>query len=456
MTRFPNEEKAIRYVFRSLRRLRGMKRGEDSADRDPRLGRRLLEAHGLLETAPISAVITGSKGKGSVAIMTARTLHALGIRVGTLTSPHLVSWFERIRVDGRAIPESDFCRILGQLAPSIDAIEAPLSHRQHLSPQAIFLAVALHYFRECGVQIAVLEVGRGGRFDDVALVPKQIALFTPIFREHLGYLGRNLARIAWHKSGILAPGARGISVPQRPIVRAELEQEAYRQNTALRFLTGSERGRYLGEGENGARIDLSPYGELQIGLAGRHQAENAALALTAAAELHSFCQGQVGSSFDVWQMAKIQPALAATRWPGRLQVLGLNPLVIMDGAIHGRSARALVASLNDRLRHPVISIVCVPRSKGYRGVYRALAGVSEQLIITETERNPILHYPEPLAALRLVRELGVPACHQPDLDSALRMAQPLVGEQGTILIIGTHSILADAAQHWRLRYDSLW
>ena len=455
-TRFPNEEAAIRYVFRSLRRLRGMKRGEDSADRDPRLGRRLLEANGLLTNPPISAVVTGSKGKGSVAIMAARTLHALGARVGTLTSPHLVSWFERIRVDGRAIPEAEFCRILGELAPSIDAIEAELPAHKHLSPQAIFLAIALRYFSERGVDTALLEVGRGGRFDDVALVPKQVAAFTPIFREHIGYLGRNLARIAWHKSGILSAGARGISAPQRTVVRAALEREAALLNTPLRFLAGAERGRYLGESESGARLAIPPYGELQIGLAGRHQAENAALALAVAAELFAEWRGQPPLSFNDSQMALIRPALASLCWPGRLQLLQREPTVIMDGAIHGRSARSLMASLRGRLRPPVVSVLCVPRDKGYRGVYQALAAVSERLIITETPRNRILHFPRRDAALRLARGFGTVASFRIDLDAALAEALAIVGRRGTVLIVGTHSILADAALRWRLRYDRLW
>ena len=456
MFRFPDEESAIRFVFRSLRRLRGMKRGEDSTDRDLRLGAQLLTAHRLIETAPISAVITGSKGKGSVAILAARILAAIGYRVGMLTSPHLVSWFERIRVDGRAIPEANFCRILGDLSPTIDAIEANLLPRQHLSPQAIFLAVALQHFHECGVQIAILEVGRGGRFDDVALVPKQVAAFTPIFREHLGYLGRTLSRIAWHKSGILSPASFGISVPQRPVVRKALEREASQVNAPLRFLNGRDRGQHLGTNENGTRLVLHPYDELRIGLAGHHQVENTALAMAMSSQLVAAIHNQPSAPFSDAQMARIRPALASLSWPGRLQVLQDEPLVIMDGAIHGRSARALVASVKHLLRNPIISILCVPQNKGYRGVYRALAKISDQLILTETTRNRILPFPPRETALQQARQTGVKACHCINLKTALIEAQRITGQRGTILIVGTHSILADAALLWRLRYDSLW
>ena len=456
MCQFPDEEAAIRFVFRSLRRLRGIKRGEDSTDRDPRLGAQLLAAHRLIETAPISAVITGSKGKGSVAILATRILAALGYRVGMLTSPHLVSWFERIRVAGRAIPEADFYRILGDLAPTINTIEASLSPSQHLSPQAIFRAVALQHFRECDVQISILEVGRGGRFDDVALVPKQVAAFTPIFREHLSYLGRNLSRITWHKSGILSPGSFGISVPQRTVVRKGLELEASRVNAPLRFLHGRERGQHLGTDTNGTRLMLHPYGELRIGLAGLHQVENNALAMAISSQLAAAFHKQPAAPFSEAQMARIRPALAALSWPGRLQVLQDEPLVIMDGAIHGRSARALVASVKHLLRNPVVSILCVPQNKGYRGVYRALARVSDQLILTETTRNRILPFPTRESALKQASATGVNATHCINLEAALIESQRIAGKHGTILIVGTHSILADAALHWGLRYDSLW
>ena len=456
MSRFPDEEAALRYLFASLRRLRGRKRGEDHRDRDPRLGRQLLTAHGLLEQAPVSAVITGSKGKGSVAILAARALHALGARVGTLTSPHLVSWFERVRVDGRAIPEADFCRILGELAPTIDAICARLPAAKHLSPQAIFLAIALRYFAESGVDIALLEVGRGGRFDDVALTPKRVAAFTPIFREHLGYLGGNLARIAWHKSGILSAGARAISTRQRPVARAELERQADCVQAPLRFLEGAQRGVYLGEGEQGARFTLPPYGALEIGLAGCHQAENAALALAVAAELWAEWRGQKARPFGDTEMARIRPALCDLRWPGRLQRLQSEPAIYLDGAIHGHSARALVKSLRGQLNAPVVSIVCVPRDKGYRGVYRALAPISDRLIITETARNRILNFPRPAAALRIARYTGAAASYQEDLNGALAEALPIAAKNGSILIIGTQSILADAAMRWRLSSDTLW
>src|SRR5262249_40359729 len=144
------------------RKLRGEVRGLDENTRDVGPTRRLLMATDLLATPREYAVVTGSKGKGSTTVITAKLLQHLGHTVGTITSPHLVSWRERVRVNGKAIPEADLLRILDELAPEIDTIEATLSGKHYFSPQGIFLAVALRWFDEQGVKAAVLEVGRGG------------------------------------------------------------------------------------------------------------------------------------------------------------------------------------------------------------------------------------------------------------------------------------------------------
>src|SRR6185436_16770222 len=170
---FNNEAEGITYIFRSMRKLRGHDRGLDEHTRDVSPTRRLLMATDLMSTPREYAVVTGSKGKGSTTVITAKLLQHLGHKVGMITSPHLVSWRERIRVNGQAIPEPDLLRILSELAPHIDEIEAHLNERQYFSPQGIFLAVALRWFNEQDVKAAVLEVGRGGRFDDISVVPNK-------------------------------------------------------------------------------------------------------------------------------------------------------------------------------------------------------------------------------------------------------------------------------------------
>ena len=205
---------ALDYIFRTRRRLDETPRGLDQYTRDISTTRRLLDEESLLATAREYAVVTGSRGKGSVTAIMAKLLEALGHRVGTITSPHLVHWNERIRINGRMIPTADFLRITRELQPTIDTITASMRAAQYLSPQGIFLAIALRYFDENDVDIAVLEVGRGGRFDDISVVPNRLAVFAPIMLEHQALLGDTLERIAWHKAGIIRKGASAISLPQ--------------------------------------------------------------------------------------------------------------------------------------------------------------------------------------------------------------------------------------------------
>jgi dihydrofolate synthase/folylpolyglutamate synthase len=451
MTTFTNETEAITYIFRSMRKLRGHERGPDDVLRDPGPTRRMLTTLGLLDSRREYTVVTGSKGKGSTTVITARLLQHLGHRVGTITSPHLITWRERIRVDGQAIPEGDFLRILGELAPHIDAVEDTLTETQYFSPQGIFLAAALRWFDEQDVAAAVLEVGRGGRFDDIAVVPNKLSLFTPITLEHVAQLGPSLERIAWHKAGIIKPSSHAYSVPQAPEVMEVLAREAEAQDAQFDWIAPLDMGRYLGNAPNGIRMELGRYGEVLLSLHGRYQIMNATLAVIAAGNVHARLPGIAHSSPEYVQ--RIREGLADIRWPGRCQKLQDRPAVYIDGAINGESARMLVESLRDDLLPPVVSIIAVPADKDYAGVYAALGPVSDAVILTETTRNPSLIFPDAAQAMQHAAIHNAHVSHIPRLEPALDDAMQQVGREGTILIVGTQSILADAAHLWGLNCE---
>ncbi|MEP6988897.1 MAG: Mur ligase family protein, partial [Chloroflexota bacterium] len=284
--RFQNEAEAVTYIFRSMRKLRGVQRGFDEQTRDIGPTRRLLMAHNLLSAQREYAVVTGSKGKGSTTVITSKLLQHLGHRVGTITSPHLVSWRERIRFNGRAIPEPDFLRLLDSFANEIDAIEETLHDQKYFSPQGIFLAIALRWFDENNVNAAVLEVGRGGRYDDISVVPNKLSLFTPIMLEHPDYLGPTLERIAWHKAGIIKPYSYAYSVPQSPEVLDVLQTEADHVGTEFNWIAERDMAEYVSTNEDGMQIDLGRYGVATLSLLGRYQIPNATLAVIAAGNMH--------------------------------------------------------------------------------------------------------------------------------------------------------------------------
>lgn len=451
MTTFSSESDAVTYIFQSMRKLRGQNRPPDEIGRDPTPTRRLIESLDLLAERREYAIVTGSKGKGSTTATTAKLLQYLGHRVGMITSPHLVSWRERIRVDGRAIPEADFVRILSEFAPEIDRIEAILNEDQYFSPTGIFLAIALRWFDEQKVNAAVLEVGRGGRFDDIALVPNRLSLFTPITLEHAYWLGPTLERIAWHKAGIIKPFSRAYSVPQAPEVMQVIATEAEARDAQFDWIMPMDMAQYVGPAENGMRIRLSRYGEVVLPLRGRYQLMNATLATIAAGDMHARLGGIPHASAEY--VERIRAGLSAVRWPARLQKLQDSPAVYLDGAINGDSARSVVESLQDSWTHPVISIIGVPDDKAYEGVFAALGPVSDALILTETERNPILTFLPADEAVKAARAYNPDVSHTARLEEAVELAKQRAGTEGTILIMGTQSLMADAILLWGYSYE---
>ena len=428
---------AIRYIFKTRRRLDAAPRGLDEYTRDTAPTRRLLQRARLLTSRRDYIVVTGSRGKGSVTAMTARLLQAAGRRVGMTTSPHLVHWNERIRVDGRMIPTRDFLRILNALQPAIDAEIADLGGRRYISPQGIFLAIALCYFDEEGVDAAVLEVGRGGRFDDIALAPNRLSLFAPIMLEHTALLGESLARIAWHKAGIIKPGGHAISLPQRHAAAAEIQREADAQNAALTLLGDSDLAQLVRAEADGQWLQVPGHGEIYLPLLGRYQLDNASLAIHAASWMGADTKA-------------IRAGLAQVKWLGRVQRLDCSPDIYIDGAIKPESAQSFVDSLAGRLGGTVVSIAGVPRDRDYAGVYQVMSSVSDALIITETDINPNTRFPARDEALSAARDFCADCRYAANLPAALDKARGIAGAKGTILLAVSLMLVGESMMIWNV------
>ncbi len=437
---------ALDYIFKTRRRLDGAPRGLDEYTRDISLTRSLLRRADLLRAERDYAVVTGSRGKGSVTTIMAKLLQALGHRVGTITSPHLVHWNERIRVDGRMIPTVDFLRILNELQPFIEEIFGELSDSQYLSPQGIFLAIALRHFSEQGVNIAVLEVGRGGRFDDVAVVPNKLAVITPIMLEHTALLGASLERIAWHKAGVIKENCAVISATQEKQAMDILRSEAAKRSADFTCLAESELAKLVDDLPDGQFIDLPPYDEIILPLLGRYQIANATLAVRAVELLQRNLDGD--APFSPAFNSAIAQGLGQVKWLGRAQQLDEQPAIFVDGAITVASAESFVASVSERLRPPTISIVGVPRDRDYAGVYRVMASVSDALIITETDINPNTRFPERQDALAAAREWSPDVSFAKDLPGALSIARRNTGDSGTILLAVSLMLVGECMLIW--------
>ena len=441
---FDSMDAAIDYIFQTRRRLAAARRRLDEDTRDVSLTRRLLADAELPGASREYAVVTGSRGKGSVASMMAKLLQAMGHTVGMMTSPHLVHWNERIRINGRMIPDDDFRRHLSALRAGIDAIGAELDDRRYLSPQGIFLAIALRWFDENQVNAAVLEVGRGGRFDDVSAAPNRMAVFAPIMLEHTALLGDTLERIAWHKAGIIAPGGDALSLPQAPAVMDVLRREADRQ--AANFVCLSNMAQWVADRRGGQMIRLQPYGQLFLPLLGRYQIENASLAIRAVEMIQA--RLSPAAARPKTRIHAIRAGLSSIKWPGRAQKLQDKPAVYVDGAITVRSAESFLASVKPRLARPVTAIVGIPIDRDYAGVYAVMARASQSLVITETDINPNTRFPIPADALKAAQPLDTDLHYAEDLTKALDIARGKTGAEGTILLAVSLMLVGECMLIW--------
>jgi dihydrofolate synthase/folylpolyglutamate synthase len=451
--RFASEGDAIEYIFYSMRKLRGVERESDDRSRDTTPTIRLLNRRNLLGTPREYAVITGSKGKGSTTAIMAKIMAKLGHTVGMITSPHMVSWRERIRVNGRAIPASDLIRILSDLAPDIDDIVSGMREKQYFSPQGIFLAVALQWFDEMGVNAAVLEVGRGGRFDDIAVVPNKLSLFTPIMLEHVKQLGDTLEQIAWHKAGIIKPQSYAYSVPQASSVLDVLQAEADAQDAEFAWIAPMDMGEYVRSTERGIVMRLGRYGELELSMLGRYQIDNATLAVQGAGNMHSRLPGIPHGAPEYVQA--VRDALANVTWPGRLQQLERQPNVYIDGATTVVAARSFLQSLTDRLTHPLIAIVATPVDRDYNSVYQVFAQACDALILTENHISANVIFPDPTLALETARRYHADVQFAPTLTDALTHARAKAGATGTVLIGAALPVVGEALQLAGLSFEQI-
>ena len=457
MMRFITETEAITYVFESLARTNWRERGLDEHTRDLSPSRKLLMATGLLDTRREYAVVTGSKGKGSVTAITAKLLQSLGHTVGMVTSPHLTTYRQRFRVNGKMISEADLVRIIGELSPDIDAVNATLEEGRYLSPQGIFLATALKWFDEQNVTVAIIEVGRGGRYDDNSLVNNRLSLFTPIIIEHARYLGKTLDRIAWHKAGIIKPHSTAYSLPQAPIVMDTLRREADAVDARFEWLASTDMGEYLGhtkDGQLGMRVDMGRYGEVIIPMLGRYEVENASLAVWAAGNLHGRLKTDIkhGSSDYV---DKIRHGLEHVFWPGRCQKLQDSPAVYIDGAINPLSAKSFVDSVRDFLTQPVVAVLAVPYDRDLDGVGKIFAQISQTIILTQTDRNVAIPFPKPEDAIKVVKQYHDHVHFAPTVAEAIDLAKKYATTDGTVLMSVAQPAIGDAMHYYDLHYETI-
>jgi len=429
--------KSVAYDFqRVLADLAGFVNYERTADYPPGPGGLGTERIAVLlrqmddpQTRFPSIHIAGTKGKGSTAYLTAALLTAYGYKVGLYTSPHIENVRERIQIQGEYITEAAFCRAYDRVRHAASSIakggdKAPTYFE-------LLTAMAFLFFAEERVDVAVVEVGLGGRLDATNAPQLRTAVcgFTPISRDHMQRLGNDIVSIAQEKAGILRPGAPVVMAPQAPAVAALLRKEAGLRGCQI-YAVGEDVKATLRQPtprdtpEAPQRLDLRTWRALHhdvpLPLLGEHQIVNAAAAL-ALAEV--FVQKRESGPVDT---ACLRRAWREIHIPGRIEVVSRQPWVIIDGAHNPASAWALAETLCGRFSATKrVFVIAIAADKEVEAILKILLPLASCAIMT-TNGTPRSLAPEKLQHLAL--PYGVETVIEVDPVQALRRAISMAGD----------------------------
>ncbi len=393
---------------------------------------RLLERLGAPQTRFPCVLIAGAKGKGSTAAMLASILRAAGYRTGLYTSPHLHTFRERIRLDAILISQ-------GQVVAGVQKLEELLPEFPDVIWFELVTAIAFDFFAWHDIDIAVLEVGLGGRLDPTNVVQPRVAVITPISYDHVDVLGTTLAAIAQEKAGIIKAGTPVVSAPQAVEARDVIEAIALDKHAPLTLVGRDLKYRTSAVNLDGETFyvnggDLPQTRPFHIPLLGRHQVVNATTALAVADEL-----GRQG-----WQIREehLERGLATVEWPARLEILSRDPVIVADGAHNRASAHELVVALDDLFPQLRVHIVFgASDDKDIAGMFAEILPRAASLVLTRS-RHARAASPE---ILRITAEgYGGQVRQTTSVASALEEARSLAGRQEVICVTGSLFVAAEA------------
>ena len=420
---------------------------------DPGRGRRLLEALNAPHNLYPSLHIAGSKGKGSVAAMCASCLQAAGLRVGFYSSPHLVHIRERIRVLTPDDPlgyikEDTFAALVSQMVPYIEEVPG-------ITWFEIVTALAFLHFSREQVDVAVVEVGLGGRLDATNVLSPLVTVITRISYEHTGLLGETLGEIAGEKAGILKPGTVAVTAPQHPEALASIVEMAQLQGAPLirvgidlpyvarpadppyfhlQLSNWSKDGQHKADGAGSVTF--------RVGLAGRHQVENAAVAVAALQVAQAHFPGLTPDA--------IRQGLEQVHWPGRLQMLQEHtderPGILLDGAHTVDSAAWLAIALRESFRYERLWLILgITRGKDIAGILSELLPLATGAVAVRAT-HPRSLPPEELQSE--ANSLGFQLETAQDVQAGMAWAMARAGSGDLICVTGSLYVVGDLLNHW--------
>jgi len=416
----------------------------------------LLEALDHPERTFPSVLIAGTNGKGSTAATLASILRASGLKTGLYTSPHLVRINERIRVNAVEIGDGDFARLHGVVGQAAAQLVSAGELPWHPSFFEMMTAIAFSHFATERVDIAVLEVGMGGRLDATNVVEPLVSVITDISLDHQKFLGNTVGEIAREKAGIIRPGGVVVTLPQQPEANDVIGNAILDLNavgiSAVQYVPpvspsstqySVPSAQKSPNEQPSSRYPLQVMGKeilVESPLVGRHQLRNVALAIAAAEELSKKDLHGISAT-------SIERGIRETHWPGRFQVVpaqGGWPEIVLDVAHNPAGAWALRSALSERYDdRPLIFVFGAMRDKAISDMTEILFPVAERVVATRPN-NPRSATPEEIheAGGRTGTEIETIA----DVRAALEQARNLAGARSVIVVTGSIYLVGEAMQ----------
>jgi dihydrofolate synthase / folylpolyglutamate synthase len=381
--------------------------------------------------------IAGTKGKGSVTALCANALKAAGYRTGCYTSPHLQDFRERIQVNGNLIsPES--------LIELVSKVKNFIAKVPEITTFELTTAIAFLYFANLPVDIAVIEVGLGGRLDATNLVDPTVSVITSISYDHMAILGDTLAKIAEEKAGIIKFGKPLVISPQKDEARQVIERVAAERKAPIYQVGKDFLYEAITHNLDGQTIKLWKAGmadssdHYSLPLLGLHQVENASTAYAALSVLRE-------TGFTIADQA-IKDGFANAIWPGRFELLSRQPFLVIDSAHNRDSALRLRQAVDDYFPNlPVCMIFGASEDKDISGMYAELLPRVQQLVTTQS------NHPRAASASNLAdlaRSFNIPIANYPQVEQALDFAINHIQNNGVVLAAGSLFIAAAVRDVW--------
>lgn len=385
--------------------------------------------------------VAGSKGKGSVSAFCASALNRQGYKVGLYTSPHLRDFEERIQINRVPISRKDFVNYVEEIKPYVSAIPG-------LNTFEIATALAFLFFSKQNVDIAVIEVGLGGRLDATNVITPKVSVITALYLEHTRILGDTIEQIAREKAGIIKQGIPVVISPQEKSAQKTIENIAAQRNANLYMMGRDYTYDSIKSSLNGQSFTLNSSAtnvqtEIKIRLLGQHQVENASTAYVSLQHLRE--QG-----IPISEMAILE-GFGNTDWPGRFEILRKEPPLIIDSAHNLESARKLRMTIDEYFPgRPVVLIFGVSEDKNALGMIKELLPGTIHIFCSQST------HPRAMDAEKLFKQIlpitgSVSAIN--DIRTALEKAIMLAGEKAVVLVTGSIFVAATARIAWLENMD---